>query len=221
MPWSRSDTLTTTRRVDLEVVYVPIGDVYPNPWNPNRQDAFIYEKEKASITEFGFIVPITVRRWTVRAMAIVQDGWQVIDGEHRWKAAKELGYSEVPIIDLGEIDDGTAKQLTIILNETKGQAQPDLVKNLLNDLLSSKTKEQLLRVLPYTTMQFDSMTASFDWGKVEKPKATEERWVMRSYRMPADAADVLDQAIRKVQNEDSCADWQAIERLAADYLGGD
>lgn len=203
-----------TPAADLVIAYVPAGTVKPNPWNPNRQDAFIYEKEKASIVEFGFIVPITVRK--------LGKQYQVIDGEHRLKAAMELGYSVIPIIDIGEMDDETAKQLTIILNETKGVAQPDLLKSLLADLLAKKPKEDLLRVLPYTAAQFDSMTATpFDWGKVEKPKATEERWVLRSYRMPADAAEVLDDAIKKVQAEASCPDWQAVERLAAEYLGGD
>jgi hypothetical protein len=198
---------------DLAVTYVPVGRIRPNPWNPNRQDAFIFEKEKASIREFGFVVPITCR-------SLGRD-FEVIDGEHRWKAAQELGYTEVPIINLGDVDDETAKQLTIILNETKGQAQPDLLRALLDDLLAKKPKADLLKVLPYTPMQFDSMVSQFNWDAIEKPVATKERWVMRSYRMPADAAEVLDDAIKKVQAEDSCPDWQAIERLAADFLAGD
>ena len=198
---------------ELAVTYVSVDRIRPNPWNPNRQDAFIFEKEKASISEFGFVVPITCRT--------LGSYFEVIDGEHRWKAAKELGYSEVPVISLGVVDDETAKQLTIILNETKGQAQPDLLRTLLDDLLSKKPKADLLKVLPYTPMQFDSMVTQFNWDAVEKPVATKERWVMRSYRMPADAAEVLDDAIKKVQAEDSCPDWQAIERLAADFLSGD
>ena len=86
---------------------------------------------------------------------------------------------------------------------------------------TAEAKADLLKVLPYTPMQFDSMVTQFNWDAVEKPVATKERWVMRSYRMPADAAEVLDDAIKKVQAEDSCPDWQAIERLAADFLSGD
>lgn len=209
-------SLSPSPVADLKVTYVSVDRIQPNPWNPNRQDAFIFEKEKASIREFGFVVPITCRE----VGGPIRD-YQVIDGEHRCKAAKELGYTEVPIINLGDVDDQTAKQLTIILNETKGQAQPDLLRALLDDLLSKKPKADLLKVLPYTPMQFDSMVTQFNWGAVEKPVATKERWVMRSYRMPADAAEVLDDAIKKVQAEDSCPDWQAIERLAADFLAGD
>jgi len=200
----------------LFVTYVPTRLVEPNPWNPNRQDAFIYEKEKASITKFGFVVPITVRRLATHSLR-----YQVIDGEHRLKAAGDLKIEEVPIIDLGSVDDDTAKQLTIILNETKGQAQPDLLKTLLADLLARKPKADLLKVLPYTSLQFDTMTNAFDWDKVEKQTPPKERWVMRSYRMPADAAAVLDAAIGKVQEDSPCPDWQAIERLAADYIAGD
>ena len=148
------------------------------------------------------------------------DKFQIIDGEHRWRAAGDLGYKDIPIISLGMVDDDVAKQLTIILNETKGVSQPDLIKTLLSDLLARKPKEDLLAVLPFTPMQFDGLVGNFDWSKAERPAPKGPRWVMRSYRMPADAADVLDEAITKVQEDDPCPDWQALERLAADFLGG-
>lgn len=40
---------------------VPINAIRPNPWNPNVMSEFMFEKERASIREFGFIDPILVR----------------------------------------------------------------------------------------------------------------------------------------------------------------
>lgn len=191
-----------------------VGDLVVNPWNPNRQDQFMYAKELASLREFGFVSPIIVRHWAV--------GYQIIDGEHRWRGAKEIGIDEVPIWDLGEIDDETAKQLTIVLNETRGRAQPELLKPLLEDLLETRTADQLLAVLPFTPEQFKGLTESFDWSEVEfeRPER-EERWVMKTYRMPKAAADVLDEALAKVgETEEELEDWQRLEFIAADFLGG-
>jgi len=57
-------------------------------------DQAMYAKAIASIREFGFVDPITVRT--------VDGRYQIIDGEHRWRAAKDEGITTVPIVDLGE-----------------------------------------------------------------------------------------------------------------------
>lgn len=193
---------------------VPVTDIHPNAWNPNRQDDFMYAKELASIRAFGFVSPLIVRA--------IDGLYEIIDGEHRWKAAKELGMKEVPVWSLGAVDDETAKQLTIILNETKGRAQPDLLKPLLEDLLESRTADELLAVLPYTPEQFAGLTDSFDWSDIEFERpAREEKWVLKTFRMPKDAADVLDAALSKVgETENELTDWQRLELIAADFLGG-
>ena len=211
---SKSDTQTPSSSARV----VSTLDIQPNPWNPNRQDDFIYQKELASIRQFGFVSPLIVRR--------LEGFYQIIDGEHRWRAAKELGISEVPIWDLGQVDDAVAKQLTIVLNETRGKTQPDLLRPLLEDLLEHQTADQLLAVLPYTPEQFKGLLSSFDWAGVEtleRERPPESPWVLKTFRMPKAAAEVLDDALNKVaeQAEGDLTDWQRLEFLAADYLGGD
>jgi len=209
MSLSRRSIPTTNLRVD----YVSDDLLRPNPWNPNRQDDFIFERELASIQRFGFVDPILVRK--------LDDWFEIIDGEHRLRACRQLGITEIPIIDLGDVDDDDAKQLTIVLNETRGRAQPDLLRSLISDLAKRHPVEELLAVLPYTPEQFEAFRRPFDWKDVEerKPMAVETDWVLRSYRLPRAAAEVLDEAIRRVQQDiESVPDWRAIELIAADFI---
>jgi ParB/RepB/Spo0J family partition protein len=94
-----------------EVLTVDINKCFPNVWNPNEMDEFMYEKEKNSILTFGFLDPITVRE--------IPEGYEIIDGEQRWNAAKDLGYTVISVNNLGNLSDSVAKQLTVIMNELK------------------------------------------------------------------------------------------------------
>lgn len=189
--------------------------LHPNPWNPNEQDSFIYKKELASIRRFGFIVPIVVRPNGI--------GFQIIDGEHRYRAGIEQGMSEFPCFDVGPIPEDDARTLTVALNEIRGNPNPDKLRDLLADLRSRHSTEALLDVLPYSPEQFEGLIGSFDWSKVApepKPRDVDpERWVLRTYRMPASVATVLDEAISKATADGSAPDWQALEWICADYLG--
>ncbi len=202
------------------LLWVPIDSLRPNDWNPNAMDAFMFEKAVASIRQFGFVDPITCRT--------LNPGYEIIDGEHRWLAARQEGLSDVPIFDLGVVDDDTAIQLTVVLNETRGTVDPRKLGVLLRDLASRNSKEKLLAALPYSREAFDRLSgmASLDLSSFGGPpiRPTVERpsrWVERTYRMPQDAAEVLDRAIARVQEDGDgrTPDWKALELIAADFLG--
>lgn len=180
-----------------EQTVVLVEQLGPNPWNPNRQTDFIFEKEKASIEEFGFIDPILVR---------VKDGnYQIIDGEHRWKAAKEMGLRDVSIISLGEIPDHVAKKLTIIMNETRGRADDTLMSKLVLELKSEVGMEDLTRLLPYTEMELETMVAKAEvnWDEVKPglsggtPKAPTDKEVL-TFKVNESTAAAFKGALRKV-----------------------
>lgn len=193
-----------------------------NSWNPNVQDEFMYGKELASIRQFGMVNPIIVRE--------TNSGLQIIDGEHRVRAALEIGISKVPVWNLGLVEDATAKQLTIVLNETKGSPDRGKLAALLADLLTSESTSDLLAVLPYPPDDFRAIVdlPEFDWDSLEAMRKQEPQyhnesrvgWVERTYRLPGDAAEVIDQAIDHVRSaEPETKDWQALERICADFLG--
>lgn len=181
----------------------------------------MYAKAIASIRQFGFIDPITARD---HAPA----GYEIIDGEHRWRAAISEGVDPVPVIDLGVISDDVARQLTIVLNETRGQADPQRLGVLLRDLASRSSVTDLLSTLPYTREAFDRLTglSSIDWTNLARPpqRPAVERpsaWVERVYRMPRESAEVIDRAIQRFRDseDEQAPEWRVLELLAADYLG--
>lgn len=196
---------------------VAIDRLQPNPWNPNKMDAFMFDKAVASIQQFGFVDPVTVRQ--------VDDYYEIVDGEHRWKAAQSLGYNEIPVWDIGPVNDDVAKQLTIVLNETRGSADEAKLSDLLKDLLSDHTTEELVFALPFSPERFDELVGkpAFDWNELERHVDREDQraqWVERTYRLPIEAAQVLDRALAKAKDGDDISDAQALELVAADFLGG-
>ena len=54
----------------------------PNNYNPNKMNERQFSAELESIQHFGFIDPITVRD--------TANGLIIVDGEHRWRGAKEI-----------------------------------------------------------------------------------------------------------------------------------
>jgi len=202
----------------LEARVIDIERLYANTWNPNRQDTFMYEKELASIRTFGFVSPIIARE--------VGTEFEIIDGEHRVKAAKQLGYSELPVWNLGTVSDAKAKQLTIVLNETKGHADPLALRELLVDLMTieSMSMDDLLEVMPFPPERFEGLLAmpDVDLSTMVDPATpgSGEKIVERIYRLPRDAAAVIDDAIERARGDTDIADWRALELIAADFLGG-
>lgn len=172
----------------------------------------MYRKELASIRKFGFVTPVIVRDMGTY--------YQIIDGEHRVRAAIELGLGEIPIFSVGVINDAVAKQLTIVLNETRGRADPKRLGTVLKDLLEEVEKTELLDLLPFSPPVFDRLTGAEveDWGLPAAPSGAS--WVERTYRMPIEAANVLDQALAKAKDGEEIPEWQALELVAADFLSG-
>jgi ParB family chromosome partitioning protein len=164
--------------------------------------------------------PITVRSF--------ESGYQIIDGEHRWKGAKVVGLSEIPCIVL-DVTDEIAEQLTIVLNDLRGKPNEEKLAALVRDLSTRRSMLDLERVLPYKRERLAEMIAErkadFDWDALKRPKpeniAETRKWVERIYRLPHEAAQVIDEAIAKVRaDEDVTEDWAALELIAADYMAG-
>lgn len=108
---------------ELKISYVKPEDIKPNDYNPNRQDPRDFELLLKSMTEDGFTQPIIVQKSTK----------QIVDGEHRWKAAQELGFKEIPVVFV----DMTPEQMKIATlrhNRARGEEDLELTANVLKDL---------------------------------------------------------------------------------------
>lgn len=199
-------------------------DLHPNPWNPNQMNERTFDAERESIGRFGFIDPITVRQHPD-----IEGAYQIIDGEHRWRAAKDIGLSKVPVSVI-EVTDTEAKKLTIVLNETRGEASTVELAALLAEI--GLDDDNLLEALPYTDAQLQNLLALADLEVPEYDDAPEggseddDEWVSVKMRIPRDAMPIWEQAqdiLRSGGLSHGKPDVEAglmLEAIAAEFIAG-
>lgn len=99
------------------VTMLPIAKVEANVAQPRKQfDGEALDDLADSISTHGILQPITVRR--------LQSGYyQIISGERRWRAARQAGLSEVPVLII-EADDRKVMELSLIENLQREDLNP-------------------------------------------------------------------------------------------------
>lgn len=102
----------------LEVKLIDINLIKPNPWNCNAMNSEEFRSLLIGMSKIGEenLPPILCRR--------DEDGtYEIIDGEHRYKAAKVLGWRRIPVIVV-KVDKEDVKVQSLILNYSKGRIDP-------------------------------------------------------------------------------------------------
>lgn len=99
-----------------QALEVPLAAVVPNPHQPRKQmnDGSLAELA-ASIKSTGLIQPIIVRR--------SGEGYELIAGERRWRAAQLAGLATIPAI-VREVDGFTQAQMALIENIQREDLNP-------------------------------------------------------------------------------------------------
>lgn len=113
--------------------------------NPNFMTDEKFNALKANLQRYGFIIPIITNNKLV-----------VADGEHRLKAAVELGMSEVPVVQL-EIDEIDRRLLRQILNKLKGEHDHLHDSNEYLWLVEQGHKEDLKELLAVQDKDIDDL----------------------------------------------------------------
>lgn len=101
---------------DEPVHTLPIDKIESNPYQPRKY--FDSEKMKeliASIREHGIIQPIVVRKTGA--------GYQIVAGERRWRAAKEIGLVDLPAV-IREFSDREVMEIALIENLQREDLSP-------------------------------------------------------------------------------------------------
>ena len=100
-----------------ELIYLPISKVEPRAEQPrSRFDDESLQELADSISQYGLIQPITVRR---------RDSgyYQIIAGERRWRASRLAGLIEVPVRAI-EADDRRVAELALVENLQREDLNP-------------------------------------------------------------------------------------------------
>ena len=135
----------------LVIQNVPVDELRPNPWNTNHVSPENESKIEESLNRYGFIRPLIVRA--------SEDGFEILGGQHRWQVAARMGFETVPVIDLGNIDDKTAKEIGLVDNGRYGEDDTLALADLLKEL---GDVSELSSFLPYTGSDFEQIFAASD-----------------------------------------------------------
>lgn len=87
--------------------------LHRNPWNSNFVAPANMLKLRKSIEDLGFNTAVVVRE--------LADGTlQILGGQHRTEVAREIGLKQIPVINLGPVDDKRAKKIGLADNSRYG-----------------------------------------------------------------------------------------------------
>ena len=122
--------MPTEVRFHRSIESIAVDLIRPNSFNSNEVSAEEQEKIKDDILVNGFFGAILVRPLPAEAGAAV---YEIVDGEHRWRALKEIGVTEIPCLVV-EHDDAQAKINSIRLNTERGEQNPRKVGAIVKSL---------------------------------------------------------------------------------------
>ena len=111
-----SAAATSTAEQQQGLQRLPIAQIRPNPYQPRKE----FRPEEladleASLRESGLLQPITVRT--------ARDGWELIAGERRLRAAARLGWPDIPAV-VKDVDDRTLLVLALVENLQRANLNP-------------------------------------------------------------------------------------------------
>ncbi len=161
MPFLRRKGLYESNRV----FYLPVSEIVPNPNQPRTvfsSDGLV--ELSASIREHGVLQPLSVRR--------TLDGYELVSGERRLRAAKLAGLREVPCILLA-VDGESSSLLALVEN---------LQRRDLDFLEEAAALQRLIQ-----TYGLSQEEAARKIGKSQSAVANK----LRLLRLPADVLDLL------------------------------
>lgn len=112
----------------IEILNVAISDLKPAAYNPRSWSEAATEQLRESIERFGIVDPILVNGAESRLNT-------VIGGHFRLKIAKDLGYSEVPVVYVDIPVETKEKELNLRLNKNLGDWDYELLAEFDTSLL--------------------------------------------------------------------------------------
>ena len=189
---------------------VEIDKVYANPNQPRKQFNEVALDELAnSIEKHGIISPILVKK--------EENGYMIIAGERRYRAAKQVGLKKIPIV-VGEYTDRQIQEISLIENLQREDLNPIEVARGIKQLMEGydltqdevskrlgKSRSSIANTLRLLTLSSDVIELIAE-GKLTSGHAR------ALITLPPEAQYKI--AVEAIRNGDSVRD---IERTANEY----
>jgi len=156
-------------KAHTKVEEIDINKVVVNKWNPNHMTDKIFDQTIKHIRDIGFVGGIIVRKKGKK--------YEIIDGEHRWRAAQKIGAKKIPVIVL-DLSDIEAEMATINFNNLKGEFDNVELAESLHRIKKELGEDKTVDKMGYSQgelKQFDEFV-DYDWDEFDhegsKPNAT-------------------------------------------------
>ncbi len=202
------------------VSLIDVEHIRPNSWNPNAMGRATYESLVASIKGRGF-------RSAIYVLPADQDGVHtIVDGEHRWRAAKESGLLHVPCVVLPANQD-EAMMDTLAMNQLRGGLVPVKVALVIAELSKRIPVDVLEKELGFEDHeledQLELLKLPDDINKtIELQAEMEEREALQvvTFVMRKPQAELVEQVINDVEKEVDGPNprGRALEVIVKSYL---
>jgi DNA modification methylase len=136
---------------NIKIVHIDVNELNPAPYNPRKWSGEATAQLKESISRFGMVDALVVNSATERRNV-------VIGGHFRLHVAKELGFTEVPVMYVNIRDIEREKELNLRLNKAVGDWDWDLLAEFDEKLLADVgfTSEELDTVFTVDDEQSDT-----------------------------------------------------------------
>lgn len=190
-------------------IIVPIEKLVAADWNYKIDDTakakFMMDKLKSNLKRNGQIENIIIRE-------LDTGFFEVVNGNHRYMALKDLGWTECVAYNLGAVDLPTAKRIAVATNETKFENDPLRLAGIVKELAEGVDPvelESVLADLPYSAEEMlnQVQVLDFDWEGAEGKKdsdgasssdgADDQDWKTVSFRLPEGVAEQLQDQIHR------------------------
>jgi len=191
-----------------------------NDYNPNAMPPAIYQQLVTSIKSRGFKTAIYV-------LPADMDGiHMIVDGEHRWRAAKETGLLQVPCVVLPATQD-EAMMDTISMNQLRGNLVPVKLALVIAELSKRIPVDVLEKELGFEEHelqdQLELLKLPDDIGKtLELQAEVEEREALSvlTFVMRKPQADLVERAVDQLEKELGGPNprGRALEHIVNTYL---
>lgn len=185
-----------------------IEEVRPNTWNPKLGGTKEYEDVKKSLMKNGYVQPILVRQ---------NDGYEIIDGQHRYLAAKELGYTEIYVYDCGEVSDEDAKAMTLWM-----QVQVPFDEVLLAPIALELDSLGMSLPIPDDKLEEFKKQADFDFDSEDEEPELDDEMGMKTLKVKVtnEQFELIKGKIKDVCELAQVSEGRALELITGNYKGG-
>jgi hypothetical protein len=142
-----------------KLVELPLKELSQASWNYKTNNKNMMAKLKANMKDRGQVQLLIVRELGVGK-------YEIVNGNHRFDALIDLGYTHATCLNLGPVSITQAKRIAYETNETEFAADNIKLADIIKELTEAFSMEDLEATLPFSKNEIDDMAklTSFDFN---------------------------------------------------------